>query len=183
VAQDAAALRLVRGNRDRRMKLALAYYKGQKITEAAEQSAFLLQEDPKNARVAMLLGDCYGAIRLLFVNTLSGLVREYSGDLGGAQEAFRRAIAQKPDDFEAHLRLGSVLYQLRKLDEAQTQLELALQIDVASSWARFELAALYFKLKRPEDGAREKQIVDRITAEECQKKTKSGVISPQLPSR
>jgi len=25
-----------------------------------------------------------------------------------AQEAFRRAIAQKPDDFEAHLRLGSV---------------------------------------------------------------------------
>jgi tetratricopeptide (TPR) repeat protein len=217
VAQDAAALRLVPGNRDRRMKLALAYYKGQKITEATEQSAFLLQEDPKIARVAMLLGDCYGATRLLFVNTLCGLVREYSGDLGGAQEAFRRAIAQKPDDFEAHLRLGSGLYQLRKLDEAQTQLELALQIDVAASWARFELAkvqkaqgqaqvalknveavalaipewlprhvelaALYFKLKRPEDGAREKQIVDRITEEECLTKTKSGVISPQLPSR
>jgi tetratricopeptide (TPR) repeat protein len=31
------------------------------------------------------------------VNTLSDLVREYSGDLAGAQEAFRRAIAQKPD--------------------------------------------------------------------------------------
>jgi tetratricopeptide (TPR) repeat protein len=56
-----------------------------------------------------------------------------------AQEAFRRAIAQKPDDFEAHLRLGSVLYQLRKLDEAQRQLELALQIDPTSSYARFEL--------------------------------------------
>jgi tetratricopeptide (TPR) repeat protein len=151
------------------------------------------------------------------VNTLSGLVREYSGDLEGAQEAFRRAIAQKPDDFEAHLRLGSVLYQLRKLDEAQTQLELALQIEPTSSYARFELAkvqnaqgqiqaalknfeavaqaipewlpphvelaALYFKLKRPEDGAREKQIVDRITEEERQKKMKSPVISPQLPSR
>jgi len=151
------------------------------------------------------------------VNTLSGLVREYSGDLEGAQEAFRHAIAQKPDDFEAHLRLGSVLYQLRKLEEAQTQLELALQIDPTSSYARFELAkvqnaqgqtltalknfeavaqaipewlpphvelaALYFKLKRPEDGAREKQIVDRITEEERQKKMKSPVISPQLPSR
>ena len=46
-----------------------------------------------------------------------------------------------------------------------------------------ELAALYFKLKRPEDGAREKQIVDRITEEERRKKTKSPVISPQLPSR
>jgi tetratricopeptide (TPR) repeat protein len=145
------------------------------------------------------------------------LVREYSGDLEGAQEAFRRAVAQKPDDFEAHLRLGSVLYQLRKLDEAQRQLELALQIDPTSSYASFELvkvqsaqgqtqaalknleavaqaipewspphvelAALYFKLKRPEDGAREKQIVDGITEEERRKKTKSPVISPQLPSR
>jgi lipopolysaccharide biosynthesis regulator YciM len=46
-----------------------------------------------------------------------------------------------------------------------------------------ELAALYFKLKRPEDGAREKQIVDRITEEERREKTKSPVISPQLPSR
>jgi tetratricopeptide (TPR) repeat protein len=74
------------------------------------------------------------------VNTLNGLVREYSGDLEGAQEAFRRAIAQKPDDFEAHLRLGSVLYQQRKLDEAQKQLERAPQIDPTSSYARFELA-------------------------------------------
>jgi tetratricopeptide (TPR) repeat protein len=80
------------------------------------------------------------------VNTLSGLVREYSGDLEGAQEAFRRAIAQKPDDFEAHLRLASVLYQQRKLDEAQKQLELALQIDATSSYAHFELA----KVQNPE---------------------------------
>jgi hypothetical protein len=49
--------------------------------------------------------------------------------------------------------------------------------------AHAELAALYFKLKRPEDGAREKQIVDRITEEQRRKKTKSPVISPQLPSR
>jgi tetratricopeptide (TPR) repeat protein len=151
------------------------------------------------------------------VNTLSGLVREYSDDLEGAEEAFRRAIAQKPDDFEAHMRLGSVLYQQRKLTEAQQQLERALQLDPASSFARFELAkvqnaqgqteaalknfeavaqaipewlpphvelaALYFKLKRPEDGAREKQTVDRITEQERQKKTKSPAISPQLPSR
>jgi lipopolysaccharide biosynthesis regulator YciM len=102
-------------------------------------------------------------------------------------------------------------------DAAQHQLERALQLDPASSGARFELAkvqnaqgqteaalqnfeavaraipewlpphaelaALYFKLKRPEDGAREKQTVDRITEEERQKKTKSPVISPQLPSR
>jgi tetratricopeptide (TPR) repeat protein len=297
VEQDAAALKLVPGNRDLQMNLALAYYKGQKLPEAAEQFASLLQQDPSNAGVAILLGDCYvllgkneDAISLLRpfeemdpenltiawtlgsaliptgntrdgiqrvdrvaakkgmpdvyslaaerhmrleeleaarryadlavkadpdypgVNTMSGLVREYSGDVEGAEEAFRRAIVQKQDDFEAHLRLGSVLYQQRKLDEAQQQLQRALQLDPPSSYARFELAkvqnalgqteaalqsfeavaktipewlpphvelaALYFKLKRPEDGAREKQ-----TVEEGQKKTKSPVISPQLPSR
>lgn len=46
-----------------------------------------------------------------------------------------------------------------------------------------ELAALYFELKRPEDGERDKSIVDRIPDQERQKKTKSPVISPQLPSR
>ena len=34
-----------------------------------------------------------------------------------------------------------------------------------------ELAALYFKLKRPQDGQREREIVDRLTAAEARQKT------------
>jgi hypothetical protein len=46
-----------------------------------------------------------------------------------------------------------------------------------------QLTALYYRLKRPEDGARGKQIVDRFTEEERLKKTKWPIILPQLPSR
>jgi tetratricopeptide (TPR) repeat protein len=151
------------------------------------------------------------------IHTLNGMVKEYASDLEGAEVAYRAAIESKPDDFEPHLRLGAVLYELRMLDEAKKELERALQMDPASSYARFELAkvenaqgqidiaikdfekieraipewlpphveltALYFRLKRPEDGAREKNIVDRLTEEERQRKSKLQVISPQLPSR
>jgi len=151
------------------------------------------------------------------IDTLSGMVSEYASDLDGAEIAYHKAIQANPDDFEAHMRLGAVLYELRKLDEARKELDRALQLDATSGYARFELAkvemaqgqfeaavkdfenvaqeipqwlpphvqltALYYRLKRPEDGAREKQIVDRITEEERLKKTKSSIILPQLPSR
>jgi tetratricopeptide (TPR) repeat protein len=151
------------------------------------------------------------------IYTLSGMVKEYGSDLEGAEAAYRQAIAANPKEFEPHLRLGAVLYELRNLKEAQSQLELALQIDSTSAYARFELAkvrkargqmeealkdfeqvakqtpewlaphvelaALYYRLKRPADGAREKAIVDRLTEEERQRKSKQKVISPQLPSR
>jgi chorismate mutase len=46
-----------------------------------------------------------------------------------------------------------------------------------------ELAALYYRLNRPEDGAREKKIVDRLTEEERQHKSKSHIITPGIPLR
>jgi hypothetical protein len=45
-----------------------------------------------------------------------------------------------------------------------------------------ELAALYYRLHRSEQGAREKQIVERISERERQNKTKAKVIFPVLPS-
>jgi hypothetical protein len=48
---------------------------------------------------------------------------------------------------------------------------------------RVELAALYYRLNRPEDGAREKKIVDRVREEERQRKSKSQVIIPGIPLR
>ncbi len=169
-------------------------------------------EARRNVAMAMRLDP-----KLHGIYTLSGMVREYGSDLEGAEAAYRRAIEADANEFEPHLRLGAVLYQLRMLDEARKELERALQMDPASSYARFELAkvenaqgqietavkdfekvaqaipewlpphvqltALYFRLKRPEDGAREKNIVDQLTEEERQRKSNSKIISPQLPSR
>jgi tetratricopeptide (TPR) repeat protein len=151
------------------------------------------------------------------LQTLTGMIKEYASDLDGAETAYRKAIGTDPNDFEPHLRLGAVLYRLRRLDEAKEELERALQMDPASSHARFELAkveiaqgkieaavgdlekveqaipewlpphvelaALYYRLKRPEDGLKEKHLVDRITEEERQRRSKSKIISPELPSQ
>jgi hypothetical protein len=44
-----------------------------------------------------------------------------------------------------------------------------------------ELAALYYRLKRPEEGAREKQIVDRLAEEQRQRQSKPDINSPPIP--
>jgi hypothetical protein len=41
---------------------------------------------------------------------------------------------------------------------------------------------LYYRLHHSEDGAREQHIVERISEQERQNKTKAKVISPVLPS-
>ena len=43
-----------------------------------------------------------------------------------------------------------------------------------------ELAALYYRLNRPQDGAREKQIVDRL-AEEQRPSQRAAGLNPQTP--
>jgi hypothetical protein len=43
-----------------------------------------------------------------------------------------------------------------------------------------ELAALYYRVKRPEDGARERAIVDRLTEEQRQRELRT--LTPPPPS-
>jgi tetratricopeptide (TPR) repeat protein len=150
------------------------------------------------------------------LHTLSGTILDYSGDQEGAALEFQKALAANPNDFEAELRLGSVLYSQRKLDAAKPHLTRALALDPTSSLARYalarveraqgqlevalgdlekvaqddpdwlaphiELVALYYRLNRPEDGAREKKIVDQLSAVEQQHKATTRIIAPTLPS-
>lgn len=148
------------------------------------------------------------------VYTLSGVIMNYAGDQEGAVKAFQKTLEASPDDFQAQLLLGAVLYTQRKLDSAKLHLDRALEIRPTSPLARYELArvkrvqgqlnaavndlervvrdepqwipphvelaALYYRLKRPEDGARERQIVDRL-AEDQQRQSKLHVLNPQTP--
>lgn len=134
--------------------------------------------------------------------TLDGTARDKDGDAKAAEPAFRQAVQQNPSDFEANLYLGAILYNQRKMDEAKTYLQKALQLNPNSTLARYEtgmwlstsgqyedaarvlekltvddpkwlephveLATLYYKLHRPEDGKRERAIVDKLTAEQQQ---------------
>ncbi len=132
--------------------------------------------------------------------TLDGIADDKTGDQKDAEVVFREALKEKPDDFEANLYLGAILYKRRDLDQAKPYLDRALQLNPSSSMARYEaamlkstsgqyaeaaqelerlekddpnwlephveLATLYYKLHRPADGAREREIVDKLTAEQ-----------------
>ncbi|HEY0795234.1 MAG TPA: tetratricopeptide repeat protein [Acidisarcina sp.] len=130
--------------------------------------------------------------------TLAGNARVKSGDLAGAEEAFRTALKLNPDDVDANLYLGAILYKRRDTDEARGYLERALRLNPKSSMAVYEmamlksttgqleaavsdlekvtltdpdwlephiaLASLYFRLHRSDDGTKQREIVDRLTA-------------------
>ena len=134
--------------------------------------------------------------------TLDGTARDKDGDAKAAEPAFRQALQQNPNDFDANLYLGAILYQQRNMDEAKKYLDKAIELNPQSTMARYEsamwkstsgdyraaadlleklvadspqwlephveLATLYYKLHRPADGARERQIVDKLTAQQQQ---------------
>jgi len=138
--------------------------------------------------------------RLPKLYTLVGTARDKTGDLKDAEVAFREALKANPDDFEANLYLGAILYKRRNIDEARGYLDRALRLKPSDSMARYEsamlkstsgdyetaarelellvkddpdwlephveLATLYYRLHRPEDGVKERQIVDSLTAKQ-----------------
>lgn len=80
-------------------------------------------------------------------------------------------------------------YELARVERAQGQLEAAVKdlekvVRHEPGWlpARVELVALYYRLNRPEDGAREKKIVDRLI-EERQRGSESHIITAGTPLR
>lgn len=132
--------------------------------------------------------------------TLVGTARDKTGDQENAEPAFRDAIQENPNDFDANLYLGALLYKQRKLDEAKLYLDRAVKLKPSDLMARYEsamlkstsgeyesaaeqlesvvkdnpnwlephveLASLYYKLHRPADGAKERETVERLTAEQ-----------------
>jgi tetratricopeptide (TPR) repeat protein len=144
------------------------------------------------------------------IYTLRGVAREGSFDTAGAESDLRKALELNPNDLEALVHLGAILYTRRELAESKTYLDRALKIDPDSQFAIYEmalwksasgqveaavrdlekvvgrdpgwlqahiqLAALYYRLNRPQDGLKERQIVDRLTAE--QQKAESSLVRP-----
>jgi tetratricopeptide (TPR) repeat protein len=138
------------------------------------------------------------APKLPGLHTLVGMARDKTGDQKEAEPAFRQAIQEKPDDFDANLYLGALLYKQRHMEEAKVYLDHAVKLRPSDVMARYEsamlkstsgdyeaaaqelesvvrdnpdwlephveLTSLYYKLHRPADGARERAIVDQLTA-------------------
>jgi len=137
------------------------------------------------------------------IDALVGMARDKTGDQAGAEPAFRAALKIDPNDFDANLYLGAILYKRRDVDEAKPYLDKALALKPSSTIARYELAmwkstsgkyadaakdleeivkedpgwlephvelaTVYYRLHRPADGAKEREIVAKLTAEQQSK--------------
>ena len=95
-----------------------------------------------------------------------GAVLHTERDLDGARQHLQRALQLKPNDTVAR-------YEWARLERTEGQAEAAARdfekvVHDDPTWAQphIELAALYFRLNRQEDGERERAVFDRLTAEQ-----------------
>ena len=95
-----------------------------------------------------------------------GAVLHTNRDLAGAREHLQRALQLKPDSNLAR-------YEWARLERTEGQVEAAARdmekvVRTDPKWAQphVELAALYFRLNRQEEGEKERAIYDRLTAEQ-----------------
>jgi tetratricopeptide (TPR) repeat protein len=95
-----------------------------------------------------------------------GAVLHTNRDLDGARQHLQRALQLKPNSTVA-------IYEWARLERTEGQAEAAARdfekvVHDDPTWAQphIELAALYFRLNREEDGERERAVFDRLTAEQ-----------------
>ena len=89
----------------------------------------------------------------------------FQRDLDGARASLKQALTLDPTSAPARYAMGLVEKALSQPEAAAADLEVAVKTRPDWLEAHVQLAALYFQLHRAADGAREREIVDRLTAE------------------
>jgi tetratricopeptide (TPR) repeat protein len=82
-----------------------------------------------------------------------------------AHQYFGRALKTRPGDPGARYQLALIALDEGKLDEARQMLESLVKESPQFTEAHVSLSQVYFRLKRPADGKRERDIVQKLTAE------------------
>ncbi len=82
-----------------------------------------------------------------------------------ASQYFKRALATRPGDPGVSYQLALIDSDQGRLDNARQKLEALVKQWPQFTEAHVSLSLVYFRLKRPEDGKRERDIVQKLTAE------------------
>jgi len=77
----------------------------------------------------------------------------------------KHALEVRPGDLGVRYQIGALSLAEQNLNEAQRELEALVKISPDFLEAHVSLATLYYRLKRKDDGDRERAIVARLTAE------------------
>jgi len=125
--------------------------------------------------VLSYLGDTEGAIATLRkaveadpndfdAQVALGAVMQNERDLDGAREHLRRALQLKPDSTLARYKWAQLERSEGLVEAAVKDFEKVVHDDPNWAQPHVELAALYFRLNRPQDGERERAAFERLTA-------------------
>jgi len=95
-----------------------------------------------------------------------GSVLYFERNLEEARGYLSQALRLDPSSVLARYELALVNKAAGQFEDAVADLEKVERADPNWQQIHVELAALYFRVHRPEDGARERQIVDRLSEEE-----------------
>jgi len=107
--------------------------------EAEKEYLLALQKNPHETQAAVRLGDIYSE----------------RSDWANATKFYQAALAQQPSNADASVGLARVYSEHGNTASALPLLQAAVQSDPTNILAHFRLSALYRRLQRPEDAARE----------------------------
>ncbi len=99
-------------------------------------------------------------------NLYLGAILYKRRDTDEAKTYLDRALRLKPTDSMARYEAAMLKSTTGDYENAARELEQLTKDDPEWLDPHVQLAALYYRLKRPDDGARERQIVDRISAKQ-----------------
>jgi tetratricopeptide (TPR) repeat protein len=113
-------------------------------------------------------------------NLYLGAVEFMDRNLKDARRHLDRALTMDPNSALARYELALVERATGQEAEAVKNLEQVVKANPQWLPVHVELAALYYRVHRPEDGLRERRIVDQL-ADEQQKKENPGAALPRAP--
>jgi Tfp pilus assembly protein PilF len=84
---------------------------------------------------------------------------------GEANQYFTRALETRPGDPGVRYQLALTALDQGKVDDARRELESLVKESPQFTEAHVSLSIAYYRLKRPADGKREREIVQKLTSE------------------
>jgi tetratricopeptide (TPR) repeat protein len=99
-------------------------------------------------------------------NLYLGVIRLKERDFEGARPLLTLALEIRPEDSQARFQLAKLDGMTGKYAEAAKAMEELEKIDPNWLDPHVELATIYYKLHRPEDGQRERDMVQKIEADQ-----------------
>ncbi|HXN49420.1 MAG TPA: tetratricopeptide repeat protein [Bryobacteraceae bacterium] len=142
-------------------------------------------------RVLQYLGDDEGAVAALrtalqanandFEAQLNlGAVLTSTRELNGARQHLVIALRLRPDSPLIRFEMARLERAEGKLEAAVKDMEAVVRANPAWLQPHIELAALYYRVKRPDDGARERAVVEQLS--EQQRQNELPGVTPPPPS-